>query len=36
MSLIRDVIEDAALADSPAPELARARIEQAKNEAISR
>ena len=35
MSLIRDVIESAALADSPAPELARARIEQAKNEAIS-
>src|SRR5579862_710666 len=35
MSLIRDVIEEAALADSPTPELARARIEQAKNEAIS-
>src|ERR1700730_18166201 len=35
MSLIRDVIESAALADSPAPELARARIEQAKNEATS-
>jgi DNA helicase II / ATP-dependent DNA helicase PcrA len=35
MSVIRDVIEAAALADSPAPELARARIEQAKNEAIS-
>ncbi len=35
MSLIRDIIEEAALADSPAPELARARIEQAKNEAIS-
>ncbi len=35
MSVIRDVIEEAALADSPAPELARARIEQAKNEAIS-
>ncbi len=35
MSVIRDVIETAALSDSPAPELARARIEQAKNEAIS-
>ncbi len=35
MSVIRDVIEAAALADSPAPELARARFEQAKNEAIS-
>jgi len=35
MALIRDVIESAALADSPAPELARARIEQAKNEAIA-
>jgi DNA helicase-2/ATP-dependent DNA helicase PcrA len=35
MSLIRDVIETAALSDSPTPELARARIEQAKNEAIS-
>jgi DNA helicase-2/ATP-dependent DNA helicase PcrA len=34
MALIRDVIEDAALADSPAAELARARIEQFKNEAI--
>jgi len=35
MALIREVIEDAALADSPAPELARARIEQAKNEATT-
>jgi DNA helicase II / ATP-dependent DNA helicase PcrA len=35
MSLVRDVIEAAALADSPTPELARSRIEQAKNEAIS-
>lgn len=34
MALVRDVIEDAALADSPPPEIARARIEQAKNEAI--
>ncbi len=35
MAVIRDVIEAAALPDSPAPELARARFEQAKNEAIS-
>ena len=35
MSVIREVIEAAALADSPAPELARARFEQAKNEAVS-
>ncbi len=35
MSVIRDVIEAAGLPDSPAPELARARFEQAKNEAIS-
>jgi DNA helicase II / ATP-dependent DNA helicase PcrA len=32
---IRRVLEDAALAESPPLELARARIEQAKNEAIS-
>ncbi|HYK65171.1 MAG TPA: 3'-5' exonuclease, partial [Patescibacteria group bacterium] len=32
---IRRVLEDAALADSPPLELARARIEQAKNEAIT-
>jgi DNA helicase-2/ATP-dependent DNA helicase PcrA len=35
MSVIREVIEDAGLADSPTPELARARIEQAKNEAMA-
>ncbi len=35
IALIREVIEDAALPDSPAPELARARIEQAKNEATA-
>jgi DNA helicase II / ATP-dependent DNA helicase PcrA len=35
MSVIRDVIETAGLPDSPAQELARARFEQAKNEAIS-
>jgi DNA helicase II / ATP-dependent DNA helicase PcrA len=35
MSVIRDVIETAGLPESPAPELARARFEQAKNEAIS-
>lgn len=35
LSVIRGVIQDAALADSPTPELARARIEQAKNEALS-
>ncbi|HEY6395560.1 MAG TPA: UvrD-helicase domain-containing protein, partial [Candidatus Binataceae bacterium] len=32
---IRRVIEEAALADSPPPDLVRARIEQAKNEAIT-
>jgi DNA helicase II / ATP-dependent DNA helicase PcrA len=32
---IRRVLDDAALADSPPLEMARARIEQAKNEAIS-
>jgi DNA helicase-2/ATP-dependent DNA helicase PcrA len=35
LTTIRRVLEDAALADSPPLELARARIEQAKNEAIS-
>ncbi len=35
LSVIRAVIQEAALADSPTPELARARIEQAKNEALS-
>ena len=30
MAVMRRVLEDAALADSPPPELARARIEQAK------
>src|SRR5579872_5698430 len=35
LGLLRDVIEEAALTDSPTPEIARARIEQAKNEAIS-
>src|SRR5258707_12186835 len=34
LTTIRRVLEDAALADSPPLELARARIEQAKNEAI--
>lgn len=33
LSLIRRVLEEARLADSPAPELVRARIDQAKNEA---
>jgi DNA helicase-2/ATP-dependent DNA helicase PcrA len=32
MSVIRRVLEDAQLADSPPPELVRARIDQAKNE----
>jgi DNA helicase-2/ATP-dependent DNA helicase PcrA len=35
MTAIRRVLEDAALADSPPPELVRARIEQAKNEAVA-
>ena len=35
LTTIRRVLEDAALAESPPLELARARIEQAKNEAIS-
>jgi ATP-dependent DNA helicase UvrD/PcrA len=35
LSLLRRIIEEAALPDSPTPELARARIDQAKNEAVS-
>jgi DNA helicase-2/ATP-dependent DNA helicase PcrA len=35
MTSMRRVLEDAALADSPPPELVRSRIEQAKNEAVS-
>ena len=35
MSVIRRVIEEANLPDSPTPEIARARIEQAKNEAVA-
>ena len=35
LTTIRRVLDDAALADSPPLEVARARIEQAKNEAIS-
>ena len=35
LTTIRRVLDDAALAESPPLELARARIEQAKNEAIS-
>jgi DNA helicase II / ATP-dependent DNA helicase PcrA len=35
LTTVRRVLDDAALADSPPLELARARIEQAKNEAIS-
>src|SRR5258705_324691 len=35
MTAMRRVLEDAALADSPPPELVRSRIEQAKNEAVS-
>jgi DNA helicase-2/ATP-dependent DNA helicase PcrA len=35
LSVLRRVIEDAMLADSPPLELVRSRIEQAKNEAIS-
>jgi ATP-dependent DNA helicase UvrD/PcrA len=35
MTTMRRVLEDAALADSPPPELVRSRIEQAKNEAVS-
>ncbi|MFZ0248202.1 ATP-dependent helicase [Candidatus Binatus sp.] len=35
MTTIRRVLDDAALADSPPLELARARIEQAKNEAVT-
>ena len=34
MALIRRVLEDARLADSPPPEAVRARIDQAKNEAM--
>jgi DNA helicase-2/ATP-dependent DNA helicase PcrA len=33
-ALLRRVLEDARLADSPPPEVARARIDQAKNEAM--
>lgn len=35
LTLLRRIIEDAALSDSPAPEAARAWIDQAKNEAIT-
>ena len=35
LTTIRRVLDDAALADSPPLELARARIEQAKNEAVT-
>ncbi len=35
MAAIRRVLEEAQLADSPPPELMRARIDQAKNEAIA-
>ncbi|HTQ25805.1 MAG TPA: UvrD-helicase domain-containing protein [Candidatus Binataceae bacterium] len=35
MSALRRVIEEAALAGSPSPEMARARIEQLKNDAVS-
>ena len=35
LSLLRRIIEEAALSDSPTPELARARIDQAKNEAVT-
>ncbi len=35
MTTIRRVLEDAALAESPPPELAKSRIEQAKNEAVT-
>src|SRR5216683_1263110 len=35
MTTVRRLLEDAALADSPPPELLRARIEQAKNEAVT-
>jgi DNA helicase II / ATP-dependent DNA helicase PcrA len=35
LTTVRRVLDDAALADSPPLELARARIEQAKNEAIA-
>ncbi len=35
MTMIRRVLEDAAIADSPPPDIARARIEQAKNEAVA-
>lgn len=35
ISVLRNIIQEAALADSPTPEIARARIEQAKNEAQS-
>ncbi|MGH7907895.1 MAG: ATP-dependent helicase [Candidatus Binataceae bacterium] len=35
LSLLRRVIEEAALPDSPAAEIARARIDQAKNEALA-
>jgi DNA helicase II / ATP-dependent DNA helicase PcrA len=35
LAALKRVIEDAALSDTPAPEIVRARIEQAKNEAES-
>ncbi len=35
MAVIRRVLEEAQLADSPPPELVRARLDQAKNEALS-
>jgi DNA helicase-2/ATP-dependent DNA helicase PcrA len=35
MAVIRRVLEEAQLADSPPPELVRARIDQAKNEAMT-
>ena len=35
MSALRRVIEEAALAGSPSPEMARARIEQLKNDAVN-
>ncbi|MBF6569047.1 MAG: UvrD-helicase domain-containing protein [Candidatus Binataceae bacterium] len=35
LTLLRRILEEAALPDSPTPEIARARINQAKNEAVS-
>ncbi len=35
LSTVKRVLEEAALSDSPPPDLARARIEQAKNEAVT-